>query len=453
MSEAPTPPPVAGRSSWWEAVRRPPPARDRQSGVKVVHATKSDGDGGAFRAAFRVHRALVDAGVDSRLEADRSVSGDWRVNAPTGRWSKGAGIARSRLEAAVVSAQHTRDRTMRSASVVPGSAARRLSAAEAEVVNLHWVADGLLSIRQIGHVDQPVVWTLHDMWAFCGAEHYAGSGPQSRWRVGYRRDNRPPDHRGVDIDRWTWHRKQRAWRRPFNLVTPSRWLATCARSSALLADWPVTVIPNPLPTDEFRPHPKPFAREALGLPPAVPLVLFGAMGGTTNTTKGWDLLVPALEEVARRLPGVEAAVFGESEPRHPPRLGVRVHWMGPLHDDVALAMLYSAADVMVVPSRREVLAQTGTEAQGAGTPVVAFNATGLVEVVDDRRTGYLAEAFDTSDLAFGIIWVLEDPERHRSLSVEARERALRLWSPNVVAPQYLEVYQHAVEAKAMANRS
>ena len=118
--------------------------------------------------------------------------------------------------------------------------------------------------------------------------------------------------------------------------------------------------------------------------------------------------------------------------------------MGHLNDDISLALLYSAVDVMVVPSRQDNLPQTGTEAQACGCPVVAFNCTGLPDVVEHRKTGYLSQAYLSTDLAAGIVWVLESDERHLALSKAARERALRLWSPEVVVSQYMKVYQNAI---------
>jgi glycosyltransferase involved in cell wall biosynthesis len=89
----------------------------------------------------------------------------------------------------------------------------------------------------------------------------------------------------------------------------------------------------------------------------------------------------------------------------------------------------------VVPSRQENLPQSGTEAQACGCPVVAFNCTGLPDVVEHKKTGYLAEAYSNIDLAAGIAWVFENDERRAGLSKAARERAVRLWSQDVVVSQ------------------
>ncbi|HEX7387966.1 MAG TPA: glycosyltransferase [Castellaniella sp.] len=302
-----------------------------------------------------------------------------------------------------------------------------------------------MSVAEIGKICQPCVWTLHDMWAFCGSEHYAADDISARWRAPYTTSNRASNESGLDVSRWVWLRKKRAWQYPLQVVAPSQWLANCVRGSELMGGWPVSVVPNVLDTEQFQPWPKALARKLLGLPENKQLVLFGAIGGGTDPRKGWDLLQGALEALAAAHPNLECVVFGQSEPVHPPELGLPIHWLGRLNDDTTIALAYGAADVTVVPSRQENLPQTGTEAQACGCPVVAFNCTGLPDVVVHGETGYLARPYDVADLAHGICWVLEDIARHAALCAAARERAVRLWSPAVVVPQYLSIYQEAID--------
>ena len=127
--------------------------------------------------------------------------------------------------------------------------------------------------------------------------------------------NRSPDHKGLDLDRWVWNRKCRAWQKPIHIVTPSQWLADCVRESALMQNWPVSVVPNSLNVELFQPWPKVMARKVLGLPQDKTLVLFGADQGGKDPRKGWDLLQSALTKVAQQLPSVVGVVFGQSEPK------------------------------------------------------------------------------------------------------------------------------------------
>lgn len=418
--------------------------------MKILHISHSDLGGGAARAAYRIHRALIDAGLVSRMWVQRRVSDDWTVKGRDGRGQKAVVSARGVLGAYAASLQRGTSAAPHSFNMLPSRWARVINRSDAEVVNLHWISAEMMSVEDIGRIRKPLVWTLHDMWAFCGAEHYAPDGQEARWRHGYNAANRPAGQRGVDMDRWTWERKRKSWRKAVHLVCPSNWLAKCARDSMLMHQCSVSAVPHTLDVDIFKPHDRGFCRAALNLPANRRIVLFGAIGGSDDPRKGFDLLLAALRHWAAREQPQEilCVIFGQSEPHPAPELPVPTRWMGFLRDDVTLALLYGAADVMVVPSRQESLGQTGSEAQACGCPVVAFDSTGIRDVVQHLATGYLVEPFDVEDLARGIAYILEDDARRIDLGRVARERAVRLWSPSVVIPQYVEAYQAAIALRS-----
>jgi glycosyltransferase involved in cell wall biosynthesis len=130
--------------------------------------------------------------------------------------------------------------------------------------------------------------------------------------------------------------------------------------------------------------------------------------------------------------GLELVVFGQRAPKSPPSLGFPIHYTGHLHDDLSLRALYSSADAMAIPSRQDNLPNTGVEAHACGTPVVAFNTGGLPDIVEHKRTGYLAKAFETEDLAQGIAWVLAQRDIGQ-LGQQAREGAVVRFSEGAVA--------------------
>lgn len=376
-------------------------------------------------------------------------SDDWTVLGPEGGFSKATGLIRPGLGSLIGRLQNSRNGNYHSGNWLPSSWSADCNAADIEVVNLHWVGDETLSIEDIGRIRRPIVWTMHDMWPFCGTEHYAPDDKEARWRHGYAKSNCDAYESGLDLDRLAWLRKQRSWNRPAHAITPSRWLADCACESSLFKNWRITVIPNVLDTRVFQPLDRDVCRQALGLPNDRLIVLFGAIGGWRDPRKGYDLLLEALNHLAanRNVEDVLCVVVGQKEPKAPPKMLFPIRWMGHVHNDATLALLYNSADVAVVPSRQENLPQTATEAQSCGCPVVAFNCTGLSDAVVHLETGYLAKAFDVSDMAQGLEWILIDAARQAELGRAARERALRLWAPEVVVPQYLSVYRSAIEQK------
>jgi len=412
--------------------------------MKISTISISDANGGAARAAYRIHHALRSKGIDSTMLVNYAVNDDWTVKGPLSKREKLFTKIKPRLVPPLVKTLKTKNLVIHSPSILPSSLVKTLNQNDSDLIHLHWVQNEMLSIADIGLIRKPVVWTLHDMWGFCGAEHYT---EDFRWRDGYLTNNRPDYESGFDLNRWTALRKLKHWKQPINIVSPSNWLADCAKNSILMKDWSVTVIPNAIDTNIWQPVNKAIARKLLQLPVNVPLILFGAMGGSKDPRKGFDLLKSALNHLRGQFTGIEIVVFGQSPPKSPENIGFPVHYTGHMFDEVSLRLLYSASDVLIIPSRQDNLPNTGIEAHACGTPVIAFDTCGLSDIVTHRQTGYLAKAFDTEDLAVGIQWVIEDAERHSMLSSMSRKKAVSQWSCEIVAPQYNSLYQSVLNSK------
>jgi glycosyltransferase involved in cell wall biosynthesis len=335
----------------------------------------------------------------------------------------------------------TKNRILHSRADVWTGLAREINRRDPDVVNLHWLGTGTLSVQEIGAISSPIVWTLTDMWAFCGSEHYASDG---RFSAGYLPGNRPTDETGLDWNRIVWKQKMQHWRRPMHIVAKSRWLADCARRSALMGSWPISVIPNPIDLQFWAPVEQAAARDILSIPRDCQVITFGAVGGDRQPIKGGDLLFDALRRLSAMFSNgsrIHLVIFGDDSPgTKPVDFPFPVHRVGRLSDDRLLKLAYSAADAVVVPSRADNLPNTAIEAQACGVPVVAFRVGGLPDIVEDGVTGRLVDPFDVHQLALAIAWVLEDENRQRHLGREARSQAGLKFDPRIVASQYAEVF-------------
>jgi len=324
----------------------------------------------------------------------------------------------------------------------PDVLARRTMEIDPDIINLHWVCNGYLQIETLPKFNKPLVWTLHDLWPFTGGCTYnqgcekfqdaCGDCPQLL------------SGKSQDLSRWVWQRKLKAWANlNLTIVATSKWMADCARASSLFRHLRIETIPLGLDTDTYKPIDKQVARELLNLPQDKQLVLFGAIDATSDPRKGFELLLPALQQLSSSgwQDRLELVVFGSSQPAQPIDLGFSAHYLGFIHDDIALALVYAAADVTIVPSTQEAFGQTASESLSCGTPVVAFDATGLKDLVEHQQDGYLATPFEVKDLATGIVWVLEDQERYQQLRDRAREKSLREFAAATQAHRYLSLYE------------
>jgi len=419
--------------------------------MKVLQLSTDDFSGGASRAAYRLHTALLQCGVDSRMRVLVHQTANDKVVAGKSPRSFNQKV-RDKLQ------QKWRDfgrRNFRSSNPIMHSfgdvsagIVDEINASDVDVVNLHWIAN-LLSIEDIGRIKKPIVWTLHDMWAFCGAEHVVfDDQPHARFRLGYTSDNRPEGETGPDINLVTWEAKRKAWSsQTFHIVTPGHWMAGCVSQSALFKRQSIRVIPNPIELDYlWRTVDKRFARAVLGLDQNKQYVLSGSAGGMAYL-KGEDLLRDAFFNLKIKIHDLpDLLIYGQSSSASGSSSDwpCQVHWLGRVSDDHVMSLIYAAADVMAVPSRLDNLPNAAVEAHACGIPVVAFSIGGLSDIVDHQQSGWLAPAFDTDDLAQGIAWVLQDKVRWQQLSANARQIAEQRFSPKVVVPQYLDVYQAAL---------
>lgn len=410
--------------------------------MKVLHLSSFDTAGGAARAAYRIHQGLQNTGVNSRMLVQFK-SGDDRAVVTAD--NKAIARLRSSLDSSLLKF-HRRCDHFFSLQWIPDSIASQVAQFNPDVINLNWVCNGYLQVETLAKFNKPLVWTLQDMWAFTGGCHYSQGCEHYKEACG----NCPQLKSGKDSDlsRWVWQRKAKAWKNlNLTIVAPTSWMAQCASSSSLFRGMRIEVIPFGLDIKKFRPVEQQLARELLDLPQDKKLVLFGAINATGDTRKGFHLLLPALKNLSQSgwKDQIELVVFGASQPEKPVDLGFKSHYLGRLQDDLSLRLVYCAADVMIAPSTEEAFGQTASESIACGTPVVVFNETGLKDIVDHQKNGYVANYSDIEDLARGIAWVIEDKDRHQKLCQYAREKAEQEFTLELQAQRYMSLFKQIVD--------
>lgn len=419
--------------------------------MRVVQLSKADRGGGASIAAFRLHGGLRAEGIESFMLVNNKYTSDSHVVCPSSRMARTWASMAPFLDAFPLRLLvRGRGREKLSLNWIPDNIRSRLATLKPDVVNIHWVNDGFMRIETFPRLEYPVVWTLHDMWAFCGAQHYVGDDQQ--YLTGYS-SVRTSRHVGWDANRWVWNRKHRAWSKlkRFVVVTPSVWLGDCVRASNLMGHLTVKVIPNGVDHHIFKPLDRKFARDVLGLPQDSKLVLFGAGGVADDPRKGFAYLVTALKSLATESKNsqnnIDLVIFG-SPNRNIGLEGIfRTHFLGKLRDEISLALAYSAADVFVAPSQQDNLPNTVLESLACGTPVVAFNIGGMPDMIVHEECGYLATPFDTNDLAKGVQHILGLSGNSSSIRLRdaARTRVTENFTLPIQAQNYVNLYQRLVD--------
>lgn len=419
---------------------------------RVTLFSTSDG-GGAGIAALRLHQALRDEDVSS-LTYVQHKSGNaplaYVLPPPAGDRilpdGKGGALLASALRDRRRQARVLADFPQRPAgseAFSDSEATLRLREvpllAESDIFHLHWVA-GFIDVP--GNAEflagKKIVWTLHDMNPFTGGCHYAdgcdkyltqcGACPQ----LGSRRER--------DLAWQTWKRREYAYRKlDITVVSPSRWLAEEARKSALFGRFPVHCIPNGLPLDVFRPYDRSAARKVLGLDADARVLMFSA-AGVLNRRKGFSSLLEALG-LLREEPLTQNLVLlitgdGGDLLRGLP---YSVKALGRVDRPEVMALAYSAADAVALPTQEDNLPNVLLEALACGTPAVSFAVGGVPEIIEHGETGWLAPPRDVRALAECLRQALEDTGNLRRSRL-CRAKALEKYSLKRCAEAYSALY-------------
>ena len=316
---------------------------------------------------------------------------------------------------------------------------------EADVIHLHWINQGMLSLNGICKIlrsGKPVVWTMHDIWpatGIChltlGCHYFVNRCANCKYLPGGGGSN--------DLASRIWQKKQQMQvDENIYYVACSHWLESEAKRSALLKGQKITSIPNPIDTHIYKKGNKEEARQRLGLPLDKKLILFASQR-VTNENKGMSYLVEACKSLGGQY---EVMILGGHAEEVVEQLPMKAYPLGYVNEEQRIVDVYNAADVFVLPSLSENLPNTIMEAMACGVPCVAFKVGGIPEEIDHLKNGYVAAYRDAEDLAKGIAWVLEEAD-YESLSQQAVHKVMQCYSQQSVAVRYLEVYQQAMAFK------
>jgi len=416
--------------------------------MKILHINTSDIQGGAARAAYRLHRSLLETGIDSKMLVQNKKSDDYTVvSLVNNKFQKGLNLLIPFIDQIPVKFYKNKTKTLFSPAWIGSSnIINKINEINPDIVHLHWICGGMIKIEDLVKINKPIVWSLHDNWAFTGGCHIkwecekyknsCGACP----RLGSNKEN--------DLSKWVWKRKKKTFSKMDNLtiIGLSKWVMNVSKESSLLKDKKHINLPNPIDTNVFKPFNKEKSRELWNLPKDKKLILFGAISATSDINKGFKELSEALKIL--NLKNIEFVVFGSGKPQNAPDFKFKTHYVGHLHDDVSLVTLYSAVDVMIVPSLQENLSNAIMESLSCATPVVAFNVGGNSDMIGHKINGYLAKPFESQDLANGIEWILNLNEKeYNQLCKNAREKVLKEFDSKVVAKKYIELYEEILNEK------
>lgn len=317
----------------------------------------------------------------------------------------------------------------------------------ADAVGLYWINGGFVSPEALARIGKPLLWRLSDIWPFSGGCHYPGACERYTSYCGECPQLKHASKH--DVSRRLWQRKFDAWRDlDLTVAAPSNWIAHLARQSKLFSERRIEVVPTGVDLAVYRPQHSVVLRERLNIPQDSLVIAFGALDPGGDKRKGYSELSGALHRIAasQLAPRVLALIFGQQRLPNE-RLPIAARFLGHIDQDQALADIYSAADIVAVPSLEDNLPNVALEAIACGTPVCGFDVGGMSDIVRNGWNGFLAPLRDSYALADGMIAILGDASLRRQMSERARMHAEKRFSLDAQAHTYAKLYAELVTMK------
>ena len=321
---------------------------------------------------------------------------------------------------------------------------------EADIVHIHWINQGFLSLKSVEKLavlNKPIVWTLHDMWPMTGGCHNSGRCHRYKNQCGRCPFLAKPSPK--DLSHRIWSRKNEIYQKlNLSIVTPSQWMAENVKASSLLQKNQLQRIPNTLDTNIFYPSDKKDARDKLDLCQNSYYLAFIAQI-PSKPNKGFYYLKKGLEILASENPSlreqIELLVIGNVKDDILSHFPFSVRSSGYITDTKKMADYYRAAHLFILPSLEENLPNTIMEAMACGTPSVAFNVGGIPEMIDHKRTGYLAEYKSSADLANGVRWHMDQDKGQDKPFNNALAKFNSAFHPEIIARHHKDLYHSIID--------
>lgn len=401
--------------------------------MKILHINQSDISGGAAIAGYRLHKSLLNRGIDSRLLVGQTKLKSDRIAKVKRkhRWENQLYRLSSRLGLNYLNLISSFD--------VP----KHDFYQEANVLNFHNLHTGYFNYLAIPKLTEhkPAVFTLHDMWSFTG--HCAYSYNCDRWKQGCGQCPNLNTYPTVRRDNTHWEWKLKDWvysRSNLAVVTLSNWLTKQVQQS-MLNRFNIHQIPNGIDTEAYQPIDSEKCRFVLGIPHNKRVLMFGA-DNVNDSRKGGDLLVEALTKLPESLKAETVLLtFGYGGGSIANTVGIKTISLGYISSDRLKSVAYSAADLFIFPTRADNLPLVLQESMACGTPMVSFKTGGVPDLVRHNITGYLATPEDSSDFCHGIIQLLEDARLRRKMTENCRAIATEEYSLKLQSQRYIKLYQ------------
>ena len=413
--------------------------------MKILHLNYSDIKGGAAIAMNRLHQSLLDQNINSKVLVFEKKLYDKSIICETNNLEKKINLIKRRTSFQLTKYQKINSKITHSLNIFNSNIKNKVLKLNPDILHLHWVNNEFISVKQIGQFkfyNIPIVWTMHDMWPYCGAEHYTF---EKRFISGYKNSNKTLENYGLDINKHIWKLKYLHWKNiKMNIICPSKWQLTNVKSSKIFKKKNIFSIPLGIDIKKFKLINKKFAKKKLNLKNNYKYLLFGSAESPINDRKGLDFIINLVSKVNLEKTNIAILFFGQTKPEIFKNIKIPCFKLNNIkeNDYNKLNLIFSACELTLVPSKIESFGLIALESLASGTPVITFKNIGTSDLVIHKKNGYLSKYLNYTDFYKGIKWFFSlSLKEKKKISKFSRNHIKKKFNISKISQEHINLYK------------
>lgn len=297
---------------------------------------------------------------------------------------------------------------------------------EAEIIHIHWLSQGFITLKSLSKINKPVVWTMRDMWPFTGGSHYTMDFEK---------------YENTSLSRIIQKFKKKIFTKNIQFIAISDWLKDKAKKSNVLKDYNIKRIYNNIDLRDFELINQNTAKLDLQIKTEKKIILYGAQNPQSKR-KGWNVFVESLKKLDKSK--YFLLIFGNFWSKAIlDEIGIEYKIIGFVDNKKTLNTIYCSADLFVSSSIQEAFGKTWVEAMACETPVVCFENTCASEIIDHKINGYIAKNFEANELKDGIEWLSNQIEKGNFKKDGIRHKIIE-FDAKFIAKKYIDLYKNVL---------
>lgn len=405
--------------------------------IRVLHISESDYIGGASIAQYRLHKGLIESGVDSKMLVLNKITKDQSVIAVKECFRKR--IRKYNLWINKVISKATGFKKKHWVKY-PGFGIGVIDKKyfhNIDVIYLGWIERGILSISDIKKLPCPAIWTPHLLWPITeGSQYYYQNLDDN-----YKMESVPIP--GTNFELFLRKYRKKSWgKRKDWVVCQSKWMEKLTKTSPFFENKRVQNIGFYMNLDYWKPGNRLKARKLFEFDDKDFIVCLGATNIRRNVAKGYEIACEVIQRIiSEHDNNIRFAVYGSGNIEGFDES--KVIPLGKISHE-KLRLLFHASDCCLNTSKIETFCIVVQESMACGTPVVAFPVGGIPEMIVHQRNGYLAKPFDSTDLVCGIKWIYENKTKIEKIRDNARDRIVQLYGKANTIDKHLKLLNEII---------